>query len=107
MSYSTKMKPNLRLITPSTMIITGSSNVGKTRLTEQIVCNHSEVFLKPFDEIRWIHGRHAADPSMFDRMTKSLRKQNVPIFFHDEIPVVAIENNELFTKPKSAMKLLG
>ncbi len=99
------MEANLKLKAPSTIIVTGSSNCGKTVLIEKIVLSSKDVFEKGFDIVHWVHARHAADVKMFDRIKNELEKQKIALTFHDGYPEDEVLSNKLF-EPKEAHKAL-
>lgn len=100
------MEMNLLLRTPSTIIITSGSSSGKTTLTEKLICKTSEVFDKRTEEIHWVYVNHAKDENRFSRIKKELDSQNIKIEFHEGFPETRINENTLFSQPKSSHKIL-
>ena len=97
---------DLRLKAPAAIIITGSSNSGKTVLAERLICQSGEAFVKPAEEVCWVYARHADDTQMFDRIRSKLSEAHIPVTFYEGFPDEAINNNTLFTKDKTAHKIL-
>ena len=101
------MEADLRLKAASAVVLTGSSGSGKTFLAEHIVCDNKNIFTKPFSEVVWAHGRHAANSEVFSRVRSSLEQQGVSVRFQEGFPAEEIENNTLFkTSSKSHRALI-
>lgn len=95
---------DLRLKSPSCIIVTGSSNSGKSHLIEQILFNHTECFEQPIEELVWVYSKYADDPNRFSRLTDSFNKQRIPISFIQDFPSQKIANNSLFTTSRDRHK---
>lgn len=97
-----KMEVDLRLKTPSCIIISGGSNCGKTFLIEKILTNHEECFEKPIEELHWVYAKHAEDDHLFGR----LKKLDIPVQFHEGYPEQQLTDNSLFSKTRDAHKCI-
>lgn len=96
------MELDLRLKSPSCIIISGGSNCGKTFLIEKLLSNHEVCFEKPIEELQWIYAKHAKDDELFKRLSNL----NIPVKFHEGYPDKQLTDNTLFSKPKDSHKCL-
>ena len=96
------MEIDLRLKSPSCIIISGGSNCGKTFLIEKLLSDHEDCFENPIEELQWIYAKHAKDDELFKRLSKL----NIPVQFHEGYPDKQLTDNTLFSKPKEAHKCL-
>ena len=94
------MEIDLRLKSPSCIIISGGSNCGKTFLIEKLLSDHEDCFENPIEELQWIYAKHAKDDELFKRLSKL----NIPVQFHEGYPDKQLSDNTLFSKPKEAHK---
>lgn len=96
------MQVDLQLKAPSCIIVSGSSNCGKTYLIEKLLSNHETCFEKPIEELYWVYAKHTRDEQLFQR----LQGLNMPVEFHEGYPKEKLSENTLFTKPTEAHKCL-
>jgi hypothetical protein len=89
---------DLRLQTPSTIILSGPSQCGKTTLIESLI-TEAGVFDKQFSEIQWVHAQHAKNSQLFERLSNQL-----PISFHEGLS--SVDLNNVFNSNNSVHKLL-
>ena len=95
------MDADLRLKSPSCVIITGGSNCGKTYLIEKLLSNHEQCFEKPIEQLCWVYSKHAKDEHLFERLKKIM-----PVQFHEGYPESKISDNTLFSVSREAHKVL-
>lgn len=95
---------DLRLKSPSCIIVTGGSNSGKSTLIEQLLHQHEACFERPIEELHWVYAKYADDQSMFARLTDTFTAQGIPIYFHEGFPAEQISSNSLFTKSRDCHK---
>lgn len=100
------MEANIKLRSPSTIIVSGSSGVGKTKLTEDMICMSEQVFEKRFEEVHWVYAKFADDQKLFSRLKETLGKQNVPITFHEGYPEELITSLKMFSTSKEVHKVI-
>jgi hypothetical protein len=84
------MIADLRLHVPSTVVISGPSQCGKTTLIEKLL-TEDNCFQKKFNEICWVHAPHASNKVLFDNL-----KAKLPIEFREGYPDKDIADNKLF-----------
>ena len=93
---------DLRLVVPCSLIVTGSSQSGKTTLVERMITTPG-CFTEDPVEIKWLYSKLAFNQQLFDRL-----KANAiaPITFEEGFPEDRIQKGTLFTAPKTACKFL-
>jgi hypothetical protein len=84
------MTADLRLHVPSTIIISGPSQSGKTTLIERLL-TEDDCFQQNFNEICWVHAPHAANNRLFEQL-----KDRLPIRFCEGYPDRELSDNKLF-----------
>jgi hypothetical protein len=89
---------DLKLHTPSTILVSGPSQCGKTSLIENLL-TESGVFNRKFREIHWIYAPSAENKELIQRLTES-----VPVKFHSGQPEGDLAN--IFVKDRTEHKLL-
>lgn len=87
---------DVKLRTPATIIVTGSSGCGKTHLVENLVEQHDYVFDRPAQRVVWAHSPHTNT----DRLASISKRLRLPFEVYDHFPEKAILDGTLF--PKSA-----
>ena len=87
------MELDLRLKSPSCIIISGGSSCGKTFLIEQMLSNQEDCFEKPIEELHWVYAKHAKDDELFKRLSNF----RIPIQFHEGYPDQQLTDNTLFS----------
>ena len=95
------METDLRLKSPSCIIISGGSNCGKTFLIEKLLSNHEQCFERPIEQLCWVYSKHAKDEQLFERLKKIM-----PVQFHEGYPESKISDNSLFSVSREAHKVL-
>jgi hypothetical protein len=89
---------DLKLHTPSTILVSGPSQCGKTSLIENLL-TESGVFNKKFQEIHWIYASSAENKELVQRL-----KKTVSVEFHAGLPSGDLAS--IFSKDKTVPKLL-
>jgi hypothetical protein len=84
---------DLKLHVPSTILISGPSQCGKTTLIESLL-TEPDCFNHQFNEICWVHAPHAENKALFERLKGAL-----PIKFREGYPDKDITDNTLFKRP--------
>lgn len=84
---------DVRLKPASCLIISASSQSGKTYLAEHLITGHKTLFTQPFEEVCWVYHPSAANEVLFERIKKSL---DIPVSFVSGYPYEQLENETLF-----------
>ena len=96
---------NPQLITPFSILISASTNAGKTLLARDLIVNHYLMFDKPIVECVWLHHRNARNDELFKDLTMNL---TIPITFKEGFDAQAqdIADGTLFQCEKDQLKCL-
>lgn len=97
------MTLNPLLVTPFSMLVVGSTNLGKSTLVRDLIVNHYRMFDNPLDEIIYLHHKYGFDDELVTYFNENL---NIPIRFVEGFPSTDIIEGKLFEGDKKSSKCL-